>query len=193
MEYQNTGDIDANHDGDAACAVCAIPNDGHIYTEWGRYGGCSTAGHTQVYTGVIMGNHYSQATGESVCVDLERAMHPGSSNSDDNGGLLYTTEVQQGSAHEGWYPHDVEAGCTVCVAPTPVYSRWGSRSCPSGSSKMYEGFMAGTHYEHGGAANTLCLTQNSNSPPGATTQDNNGNLLYGKCCAVCLAKQLLYC
>ena len=192
MEYQNTGDIDANHDGDAACAVCTLNVQADIYTEWGRYGGCSTAGHTQVYTGVIMANHYTQATGESVCVDLERASHAGSSNSDQNGGMLYTTEVQQGSAHEGWYPHDVEAGCTVCAAPTPVYSRWGSRSCPSGSSKMYEGFMAGTHYTHGGSANTLCLTQNSNSPPGATSQNDNGNLLYGKCCAVCLAEQLLY-
>jgi hypothetical protein len=73
-----------------------------------------------------------------------------------------------------------------------TYTRWGSRSCPSGHKLVYEGFMAGTHYQHGGAANTLCLTQNSNSPPGATTQDNNGNLLYGKCCAVCLAKQSLY-
>jgi len=113
MEYQNTGDIDANHDGDAACTVCKHDTAIQTFTEWGRYGGC-TGGYTQVYTGVIMGNHYSQTTGESVCVDLERAKHPGSSNSDDNGGLLYTTEVQQGSAHEGWYPHDVEAGCTVC-------------------------------------------------------------------------------
>ena len=145
-----------------------------------------------MYTGVIMGNRYTQATGGSVCVDLERGTHAGSSNSDHNGGLLYTTEVESGSSHEGWYPHDREAGCTVCAAPTPAYTRWGSRSCPSGSSKMYEGFMAGTHYTHGGAANTLCLTQNSNSPPGATTENNNGNLLYGKCCAVCLAKQLLY-
>merc|ERR1712127_1082382 len=84
-----------------------------------------------------------------------------------------STEVESGSAHEGWYPHDVEAGCTVCAAASDlaVYTHWGSRSCPSGSSKMYEGFMAGTHYTHGGSANTLCLTQNSNAPPAKITTE----------------------
>ena len=112
MEYENTGAIDKNHDGDAACAVCQHDTAIQTFTEWGRYGGC-TGGYAQVYTGVIMATHYTHEASESVCVDLERAVHAGSSNSNNNGGLLYSTEVEQGSAHEGWYPHNVEAGCTV--------------------------------------------------------------------------------
>jgi hypothetical protein len=182
MEYENTGTIDKNHDGDAACAVCAPPTKGHIYTEWGRYGSCSTTGHVKVYEGLIMSSHYNEYKSESVCVDIERAVHAGSSTSNDDGGRLYTTEMEEGSSHESWYPHNIELGCTICAAPSnkAVYTRWGSRSCPTGSTKMYEGFIAGSHHSHhGGGYNYLCMTEHSAAPPGANTHDNNGELLYG--------------
>jgi len=186
MEYENTGAIDKNHNQDAACAVCEYEEENSkIYTEWGRYGSCSTEGHVKVYEGLVMANSYSRYKGENVCVDIERGVHAGNhydQNSNHNGGELYTTEVEQGAANEEWYPNNIELGCTVCATPTDkaVYTRWGSRTCPTGSTRMYEGFMAASHgHQSGGGYNTLCLTENSHAPPGATTNDNNGNRLYG--------------
>jgi len=138
MEYENTGAIDKNHNGDAACAVCRHATVSSTYTEWGRYGSCSAAGHTPVYTGVIMANRYTEYKSESVCVDLERAVHAGSSTSDQNGGRLYTSELEHGSAHGGWYQHDIELGCTVCVVTSEPTS---CRSCPANT---YSGPNAGT-------------------------------------------------
>ena len=74
-----------------------------------------------------MGSRYGQRKSESVCVDMERAVHAGNelynggpSNRNHNGGFLCTTEVEQGAAHEGWYPSNTEVGCTVCAATQPV-------------------------------------------------------------------------
>merc|ERR1719162_51848 len=76
MEYENTGAIDKNHDMDAACAVYEYEEENSkIYTEWGRYGSCSTEGHVKVYEGLVMGNKYHNYKGENVCVDIERGYH----------------------------------------------------------------------------------------------------------------------
>jgi hypothetical protein len=180
MEYHNTGNVDKNQDRDAACAVCAPPTKGSIYTEWGRFGSCSTEGHVKMYEGVVMSNYYTYKKADNVCVDLERGGHASDDNSNHDGGRLYTTEMEGGSSHEEWYPNNVELGCTVCQARKPVYTRWGSRNCPSGSTRMYEGFMASSHYSHnGGGVNSLCMTEHSFPPPGAYTHSNQGNLLYG--------------
>ena len=43
-----------------------------------------------------------------------------------------------------------------------IYSRWGSNSCPttSGTVRVYEGRMGGTHPLDGGASNHLCMPLN---------------------------------
>merc|ERR1712167_431770 len=96
--------------------------------------------------------------------------------------MLYTTEVQQGSAAK-IYKHDVEVGCTVCGIPaqTSVYTKWGSSSCSANSELIYAGWMAGAdHGHHGSGANTLCMTlAGFETPFGASTGNHDGNLLYG--------------
>lgn len=62
----------------------------------------------------MMSTHYSQDKGEWLCVDLARDAHFTSSNSDNNGALLYATEMEGGAGDEGKYPHDREIGCTLC-------------------------------------------------------------------------------
>jgi hypothetical protein len=296
VEYHNTGAIDKNHGHDAACAVCQHDAAPYTFTQWGRYGSC-TNGFEKVYEGLIMSDWYTHYKTESICVDMERAAHAGSSSGTQSQGILYTSEMEGGSAHEEWYPHDIELGCTVCapasdgtitsdmcvsgfffdstmgdcvseadicaavqpansvfntsgtvhkpvtsaddvphtckfeckagylwtgvqcihvetmcnaVAPamtvfdaaggiavtatqdqitytcrfsstkTGTYTRWGSRGCPAGHTKLYEGFMAsGHHSDRGSGANTLCMTEHSVAPPGASTHNDNGNLLYG--------------
>lgn len=178
-EYQNTGALDHNHDQDAACAMCAVNDPGDVYVQWGRSDSCSS-GHTTLYSGLVMANSYNQQSSSFVCVDLERAKHFGSTGSDSNGNLWYTTETKQGSIDESLYPHNREVGCSVCLAPKPTYVRWGSNSCPSGSELLFKGIAAGNHYDHSGSGtNTLCLHTSPQYPKGFSDGDQDGALLYG--------------
>merc|ERR1712224_876248 len=90
------------------------------YVQWGRKT-CS-GGHTTMYYGLIMATHYSQKKSEFVCVDWERAIHSTSSNSNHNGGLLYTTELEGGSAGDE-YSHDTELSCAVCTSTKNICDR----------------------------------------------------------------------
>ncbi|XP_060571937.1 short-chain collagen C4-like [Ruditapes philippinarum] len=43
---------------------------------------------------------------------------------------------------------------------TDTYTRWGRSSCPPGATTVYDGFTAGSHYTHSGAAaNHMCLSK----------------------------------
>jgi hypothetical protein len=211
VEYENTGAIDKHHNYDAACAVCQWDNGGTVYVEWGNAESrdnpstpktCGNPAHEMIYTGLIMGEKYDHKKSENICVDLERAYYVEAEDSEldrnDNGGLLYTTEVKEGSADESAYPNDREVGCTVCGIPaksvdadgvmtitsaseTTVFTVWGKRQCVIGSEEVYTGFMAGSHYDHSGSgANYVCLTtSNPNPPSGYSDRNQNGNLLYG--------------
>merc|ERR1712048_415513 len=180
VEYENTGAVDKNHDKDAACAVCEHETASTVYVQWGRKS-CSN-GHETVYWGVTMADHYTHTKSEYICVDWERAFHKRSSSSSQNGGLLYTTEVEKGSA-DGVYGHDTEVSCAVCaprLKNTAVYIRWGHRSCPSGVRKLYDSFVASEHYTHkGSGANYLCMHPEPQQPDGASSSNHNGALLYG--------------
>jgi len=176
-EYQNTGAIDHNHDGDAACAVCRYLSEARdVYVQWGRSSSCSNS-HPTLYQGYVMGNHYTQHRSAHVCVHTDRETHPQSSWADNNGALLYTTEFQNFGGN-----HDHEVGCSSCGGSVgkSVFTRWGSRSCPTGSSSLlYEGTMMAEHYTHrGGGANTVCVHPQIQAPSGSSTGNQNGNLLY---------------
>lgn len=181
-EYQNTGALDKNHDGDAACAVCeyAVPRR-EVYIQWGRSKTCSN-NHAQVYAGLVMSTGHDWQKSVNLCVDLKRDVHGASDKGNQDGAVLFTTEVEAGSADEGSYPHDVEVGCSACAAPAgkSVFTRWGSRSCPSGTTRLYEGWMASAHADHsGGGANSLCMHSSGEQPEGASKGNENGNRLYG--------------
>merc|ERR1712072_146625 len=115
-EYENTGAVDKNHNGDAACSVCEHNNSPSVYVQWGRKT-CSN-GHRMEYYGLIMANRYShKGKSEYLCVDWDRAVHGTSTNTDHNGALLYTTEMQtstHSSGDQAQYGHDREQSCVVC-------------------------------------------------------------------------------
>jgi len=148
--------------------------------QWGRRD-CSN-GHKTEYWGIIMSQHYSQKKAAHVCVDWNREWHIRSWNGNHDGALLYATEMEGGSSNEAQYPHNREIGCAVCTPASKgvVYSRWGSRSCAGGSTKLYDGMMAGEHYTHnGGGYQYLCMHPQPQWPPGYSNGNQNGNLLYG--------------
>merc|ERR1719219_554141 len=107
-----------------------------------------------------MSSKYSgEYKGENICVDLERAFHNRSHSSAQGGGRLYTSEMEAGSSYENIYPPNFELACAVCSVPDyAVYTRWGSSTCPTGNTKLYEGIMAGSNTGHtGGGSNFLCM------------------------------------
>merc|ERR1712100_468795 len=73
---------------------------------------------------------------------------------------------------------DDETCCSV--VENVVYTRWGARDCPEGTTKLYEGFMAGkSHSSWGGGYNYLCMHNKPQYPNGFSNGNQNGNLLYG--------------
>jgi len=120
MEYENTGAIDKNSNKDAACVVCEHSSALDVYTQWGRTT-CSN-GHATLYSGLVMSNKYTQTKGESVCVDVERAPHAMSYAGDENGGLLYTSEMETGASDEHLYPGNREVACAVCAPGEGEYT-----------------------------------------------------------------------
>ena len=63
-----------------------------------------------------------------------------------------------------------------------AYTRWGRTTCPtrSGTTLVYEGIAAGSHYTHsGGGANVICIVKNPKYNAGTTTVNRNHGLLYG--------------
>ena len=118
-------------------------------------------------------------------MDYARAIHETSEGGDQNGALLYTTEMEGGSSDESQYPHTREVSCAACSAPDGgyVYTRWGSTECANDAGttvKLYDGFIAGSHYSHnGGGYNYVCMHPEPQFPEGFNDGDHNGNLLYG--------------
>merc|ERR1712014_496743 len=67
------------------------------------------------YSGLVMGKHHKSTEGQTVCVDIERAVHKRSEKKKEGGGILKTTEMHQGSADE-IYPNYREISCALCSA-----------------------------------------------------------------------------
>jgi hypothetical protein len=177
-EYQNTGIGKNHHDKDAVCALCVVR--GATFTQWGR--DVCPEGHRTEYKGYVMSNHYTQHKGMFVCVDGERAFEVKDQEGNHDGQLWYTTEFEAGSLPGSVYKQDHEASCAQCTALDYVstYVRWGNRECPDGADKFFTGYAAGSHYTHrGGGANTLCLHPNPIYPPGTSSGNQNGALIYG--------------
>merc|ERR1712139_263309 len=105
VEYQNQ----ANQNRDAACAVCQHKTLTNVYVQWGRTS-CSN-GQVSEYSGMVMSTHYTQKKSSNICVDLAREGHMASSNSDQNGGMLYKTEMESGAADETLYKTNREVAC----------------------------------------------------------------------------------
>merc|ERR1712226_827335 len=60
-----------------------------------------------------------------------------------------------------------------------VYTRRGSRSCPSGTSTLYNGFIANDYYTHRGSGyNSLCMHPSPQWPSGYSNGNQNDALLY---------------
>ncbi|MSP92055.1 MAG: hypothetical protein EXR79_09695 [Myxococcales bacterium] len=73
---------------------------------------------------------------------------------------------------------DLEVQGNINAASQPkyggVFTRWGSKKCPTGSDKLYDGAGLSGHYSHANPTTGLCV---KGGDPGPTTS-YEGNLLY---------------
>ena len=116
VKYSNAdGVLEKNAHGDAACVVCQHHVAGSVYVQWGRVE-CSN-GHITQYSGLVMSSRTMYYKAESICVDLERALHSTSVKNTNAGTRLCTTEFvsnKQVSNDQG-YTDNREVACAVCA------------------------------------------------------------------------------
>ena len=176
--YKQTNRPMDDVDGDAACVLCARSNVAQPYVAWGRRS-CENDD-TLEYVGVVMGGYRTGHPAEHICVHLDRAVQVDEID-DRYQAHLYTTETR-GGFDPSIYPSMREVSCATCspsLASGAVYTRWGSRTCPSSARMVYEGFMAGG----GGGFNHVCLHSSPQHPEGYSDASEHGDALYGVQCA----------
>ena len=170
--YSTPGSVQFSHDTDVACAVCQRTGIVNSYVQWGRGTSCSN-GHTTLYSGWVMGERDTHYRAESLCIDSAMQAHSASSGSDQNGYLLYMAEMIAGSIDESAYPNGVELGCSECAGPASdgaVYVHYGSRTCGSGSTLLYEGYVVGSSHDVvGGSVGGMCFHSSPQSPSDQTS------------------------
>ena len=159
------------------CAVCMIPNKGsNIMVPGENF--CPFEWKIE-YWGYLMASRYSSnAKSNWVCIDSQpEALDLSASGSGQV--YWYATEIECGGmacsrSRPNAYVLQRELTCAVCSPTTfrrtAVYIRYGQNHCPSGSSLVRAGFVAGEHHGHGGSsASILCMT------PNASYADHNDN------------------
>ena len=130
-----------------------------------------------------MSTRYNHQKAQFICVDDQATWRPDRRRG-SNQGYLYLTESECGSLKCPSYVQDRELTCVVCSPLTrsgSVYTRWGRKSCPSGSNLIHFGQSVSSHYSHsGGGANTLCLYDGDKADYlNYNDGDNGGAYLYG--------------
>jgi len=103
--------LKALNDFDAPCAVCLksaaislmIPGTINCPVSWNKE-----------YQGYLMGAHYTHASREAVCVDIE-AEKVNSSSANEEGNLWYPTEAECGALPCPPYVQNRELSCVVCT------------------------------------------------------------------------------
>lgn len=158
MEYETRGtDVNANlaalHDYEVPCAVCKriSPHDRGLMLPGSRI---CPRGFTRDYYGFLFAPHTTHQRGEHICIDAFAEGDGSPANS--NGYLIYPVESYGVAGYVTYRTLD----CAVCrsAAHGSIFTRWGKKTCPSGTNTIYSHVMAGPHYtQTGGGANQLCM------------------------------------
>ena len=117
VKYMNSDVLKKNKNGDAACVVCQHNTAKSVYVQWGRLK-CSN-GHTTQYSGLVMASRMADFKTETICVDLDRALHSTSQTKSGWSANLHTTEFHSKpkAINEKVYTNFREVACAVCAPP----------------------------------------------------------------------------
>lgn len=121
-------------------------NIGSVFIHWGN--GEAPPGTELLYNGFGFSEHYTHSGGSAKAICLK--LNPDSGESIPGGSygdLLYP--VGTGGGHvPTTIPTQKEIKCAVVYANGPVFTIWGTRSCPSGWTAAYTGYGMGAYYSH---------------------------------------------
>ena len=117
VKYMNSDVLGKNIKGEAACVVCQHNTAKSVYVQWGRVK-CSN-GHTTQYSGLVMASRMADFKTETICVDLDRALHSTSQTKSGWSANLHTTEFHSKpkAINEKVYTNFREVACAVCAPP----------------------------------------------------------------------------
>lgn len=150
-----------------------------VFKRWGRID-CPT-GSNVVYAGFMANGHFDHPGSSSnyLCLHPTPEYDSRAGATNNNQGILYQVEFEMNvDPHAYLRPlHDFEARCAVCETQADMELMIpGTRSCPSGWTEQYDGFLMSHHHAQAKPTNAICVDQN----PVAfgTPTNHNGALLY---------------
>ncbi len=148
---------------------------GDTFIRWGRT--TCPEGSELVYDGYSAGSYYSHGGKQPLCLSKIPTWED-FSDVNQNGNMIYGVEYSisgYGLASLNSL-HDYEAPCAVCYSEAPTFMHPGSQECPDGWDVLYEGYLMGAHYTHGGGAEAVCVDENPESI--GSNANNDGHLWY---------------
>ena len=152
------------------------------YTHWGK--NSCPYGAELIYKGFAASGHYNHSGGISslLCLtdkptfDVENV-----SDGNQDGALLYGTEYEtSGHGIASLKPlHDKDAPCAVCLKQAALTLMIpGTKHCPTGWDKEYEGYLMGTRYTQKSTHEVACVDINAEASPSSSNVSQDGNLWY---------------
>eukprot|EP00045_Choanoeca_perplexa_P018407 m.290873 g.290873 ORF g.290873 m.290873 type:complete len:3950 (+) comp17810_c0_seq1:79-11928(+) len=116
---------------------------GRIFTRWGRQ--TCPAGSSLVYVGEAAGGLRSHSgSGSNLqCLNGQDFDEGNYDIQDTASGILYTVEYETTGMLNAHFDalHNYEVPCVVCRAPRRPWTRYGSATCPTGHSLIYNGYL----------------------------------------------------
>lgn len=154
----------------------AFGSGGSTYIAWGWVKCPTVTGTATVYTGWSGGGYYQhQGSGVQYLCMADVPEWGSYNNGSQNAALLYQTEYETSGygVNQIKGVHDREMACAVCLTKKRGFMLMvpGRRTCYSGWTTEYRGFLMSSHHGHNHATEWICVYENAQR----TTIHNNGN------------------
>ncbi|XP_072024676.1 uncharacterized protein [Amphiura filiformis] len=152
---------------------------GSLYIRWGRDDCRYTA--SLVYAGLAGGKWYDHGGSGSnyLCLPKIPEYDNYQSGTQSNRGLVYSAEYWTADFSPLSSKHDHDVPCAVCEVNSrgKILMIPAKKSCPSGWTKEYNGYLMSEHYNRGSPTEFVCVDRYPELVPGSA-QNKDGVLFY---------------
>lgn len=133
-------------------------NAGSAFTRWGS--GSAPAAATLLYSGWGFSAYYNHYGGSHpMCM---QGGDPGSAGDGNYGDLIYPMSTGDATRMPPGITAYKHIRCARAYAVGPTFELWGSQTCPSGWTHLYQGYSMGEYYGHiAGKGIPICVDSNA--------------------------------